>query len=108
MVGKLNLHILKNFSSVGHFNVNRIGVVTFSVLISSAVDRGFEHRLGQTKDNIIGICCFFAKHATFKSKSKIWIDQDQNNVSEWETCVPVYYRFSELELLNPTKRVGQV
>jgi hypothetical protein len=34
-----------------------------SVLASSAVDRGFEPRSGQTKDYEIGICCFSAKHA---------------------------------------------
>jgi hypothetical protein len=34
-----------------------------SVLASSAVDRGFEPRSGQTKDNEIGICCFSAKQA---------------------------------------------
>jgi hypothetical protein len=29
-----------------------------SLITSSAVDRGFEHRSGQTKDYKIGICCF--------------------------------------------------
>jgi hypothetical protein len=33
-----------------------------SVLVSSAVDRGFEPRTGQTKEYNIGICCFSAKH----------------------------------------------
>ena len=33
-----------------------------NVLASSAVDRGFEHRSGQTKDYKIGICCFSTKH----------------------------------------------
>ena len=49
------------------------------VLAPSAVDRGFEFRLGQTKDYEIGSCCLFAKHATLRSKSKDWLD----NVSEW-------------------------
>jgi hypothetical protein len=31
-----------------------------SMLVSSAVDRGFEPLLGQTKDYKIGICCFSA------------------------------------------------
>jgi hypothetical protein len=35
-------------------------------IISSAVDRGFEPRLAQTKDYKIGIFCFFAKHAALK------------------------------------------
>ena len=52
-----------------------------SVLAPSTVDRGFEPRLGQTKDYKIGICCFSAKHAALRSKSKDWLAQ--NNVSEW-------------------------
>ena len=34
-----------------------------SMFTSSAVDRGFEPRSGQTKNYEIGICCFSAKHA---------------------------------------------
>ena len=52
-----------------------------SVLASSVVDREFESRLGQTKDYTIGICCFSAKHAVLRSKSKDWLAQNQNNVS---------------------------
>ena len=54
-----------------------------SVLASSAVDRGFEPRSGQTKDYKIGICCFSAKHAVLRRKSKDWLARNQNNVSEW-------------------------
>ena len=50
-----------------------IGGVIVSVLASSAVDRGFESWSGQTKDYIIGICCFSAKHATLRRKSKDWL-----------------------------------
>ena len=38
---------------------------------------------GQTKDYKIGICCFSTKHAALRSKSKDWLAQNQNNVSEW-------------------------
>jgi len=31
----------------------------------------------------IGICCFFAKHAALRRKSKDWLAQNQDNVSEW-------------------------
>ena len=51
-----------------------------SVLASSVVDCGFEPRSGQTKDYKIGICCFSAKHAALRRKSKDW---NQNNESEW-------------------------
>jgi hypothetical protein len=54
-----------------------------SVFASRVIDRGFEPRSGQTRDNKIGICCFSAKHAELRSKSKDWLAQNQNNVSEW-------------------------
>ena len=54
-----------------------------SVLAPSAVDRGFEPRSGQTKDYNIGICCFSAKLAALRRKSKDWFARNQNNVSEW-------------------------
>ena len=54
-----------------------------SVLATSAVDRGFEARLGQTNDNKTGICCFSATHAALRRKNKDWLTRNQNNVSEW-------------------------
>ena len=65
------------------FHINNIGGVVVIVLASSAVYRGFEPRSGQTKDYKIGICCFSAKHAALRSKSKDWLARNQNNVSEW-------------------------
>jgi hypothetical protein len=53
-----------------------------SVLASSAVDRGFELRLGQTKDYNIGICCFSAKHAAIRRKSKDKLVQNHSNVND--------------------------
>ena len=53
------------------------------VLASNAVDRGFEPMSDQTIDYEIGICCFFAKHAVLRKKSKDWLVLNQNNVSEW-------------------------
>ena len=54
-----------------------------SVLASSVVDRGFDPRSGQTKDYKIGICCFSAKHAALRIKSKDWLAQNKDNVYEW-------------------------
>jgi hypothetical protein len=54
-----------------------------SVLASSVVDCGFEPWSGQTKDYKIGICCFSAKHAALRRKSKDWLARNQDNVSEW-------------------------
>ena len=54
-----------------------------NVPVFTAVDRGFEPRSDQTKDYKIGICCFSAKHATLRRKSKDWLARNQNNVSEW-------------------------
>ena len=62
-----------------------------SMRASSAVDHGFESRSGQTKDYEIGICCFYAKHAALRSKSKDWLTRNKNNVST-DCC------FSELAL----------
>jgi hypothetical protein len=58
-----------------------------SVLGSSAVDRGFEPRSGQTKDIKIDICCFSAEHAVLRRMNKDWLDRKQNNVSEWKRHV---------------------
>ena len=63
--------------------MNRIGIVMVSVLVSSAVDRGFDPRSGQTKDYEIGICCFSAKHTALRRKSKDGLAGNQDNVSEW-------------------------
>ena len=54
-----------------------------NVLASSAVDPGFESRSGQTKGYEIGICCFSAKHAALRRKSKDCLARNQNNVFEW-------------------------
>ena len=66
-----------------YFLFNRIGGVIVSVLTSSAGDGWFDPWTGQTKDYKIGIWCFSAKHAELRSKSKDWLGQNQNNVSEW-------------------------
>ena len=62
---------------------NCIGGIMASVLVSSAVDRGLEPRSDQTKDYKIGICCFCAKHAVLRRKSKDRLARNQDNVSEW-------------------------
>ena len=54
------------------------------VLASRAVDDGFESWLGQAKDNIIGICCFSAKHTVLRSKTKEWLAWNQDNLLEWK------------------------
>ena len=58
-------NILSNHDSSIHFSVGGVMVRVFS---SSAVDRGFERRSGQTEDNTIGICGF-SMHTTLR-KSK--------------------------------------
>ena len=37
----------------------------------------------KSQDFKIGICCFSAKHAALRSKSKDWLARSQNNMSEW-------------------------
>ena len=53
------------------------------MLALSAVVLGFEPRSGQTIDCEIGICCFSAKHTTLRRKSKDWLAQNLDNLSEW-------------------------
>ena len=75
------------------------------VLASSAVDRGFKHRSGQTKDYEIGICCFCIKHVALRRKSKDCLAGNQNNVSEWSdmsTCGLLFL------WISPIKCVGLV
>ena len=54
-----------------------------SVLASIVVDRRFESWSGHTKGYKIGICCFSAKYAALRSKSRDWLARNQDNVSEW-------------------------
>ena len=63
-------------------NINEISGVMVSVLPSSAVDRGFEPRSGQTKNYKISICCFSAMRTTLGNKNKDWLVLKQFNVSE--------------------------
>jgi hypothetical protein len=58
-------------------NRNRIGGVMDSVLAR------VEGSSGQTKDYKIGICCFSAKHASLRTKSKYWLARNQDDVSKW-------------------------
>jgi hypothetical protein len=51
-----------------------------SMLASSAIDRGFEPRSGQTKDYKIGICCLSAKHAALRKKSEDWLARVERHV----------------------------
>ena len=60
-------------NQISHLLINRLGGVMINLLASRAVDRGFEPRSGQTKDFKIGICCFSAKHAALRRKSKDWV-----------------------------------
>ena len=57
----------KGNSTLSHMQ-HRVCVIIVIVLASSEVHRGFESRSDQTKDYIIDICCFFAKHTTIRSK----------------------------------------
>ena len=62
---------------------NRIGGIMVRMLALSVVDHGFETQSGQTKDYKIVFCCFSTKHAALSIKSKDWLAQNQDNVSEW-------------------------
>jgi hypothetical protein len=82
--------------------------VMVSVLDSSAVDRGFEPRSGQTKDYEIGICCFSAKHAALRRKSKYWnreytclnIDSSEILVSNIKQIIHNFLPLSEYSVMT--------
>ena len=69
---------------------NRIGGVIVNVAASSAVDRGFESRSGQTKDCKIGICCFSAKHAALRSKNQGRLNSIIGHREKQYTRAPTY------------------
>ena len=71
------------------------------VLASSAVDPRFDFRLGQTKDYKIDICCFSAEQTALRRKSKDWLAQNQDNVSEWgnmSTRTLLFHRVSTIKV----------
>ena len=53
------------------------------VFTSSVINRELKSRSGQTMDYNIGVCCFSANHAALRRKSKDWLAQNQDDVSEW-------------------------
>jgi hypothetical protein len=70
-----------------------------STLASSVVDCGFKPQSGQTKDYKIGICCFSAKHAALRSKSKDWLVMSTwgllfqwVNITTIQLSVLIYYK----------------
>ena len=80
---------------------NRFDGVMVSVLVSNAVDRGFEPRSGQTKDYKIGIYCFSDKHTAVRRQSEDWLARNQNNVSEWSDmsiCRLLFQRASTIKI----------
>ena len=49
---------------------NHIGGIMVRVHVSSVVDCGYESQSVQTKDCKIGVCCFSARQAALRRKSK--------------------------------------
>ena len=75
-----------------------------STLATRVVYCGSELKSGQTKDYIIGICCFSAKHAALRRKDRYWLALNQDTV----------FKGGDMSIrgllhnINPTKRVGLV
>ena len=57
---------------------NRIDGVMVNVLVSSAVDRGFEPKVHK-----IGICWFSAKLTALRRECKDWLAENRDTVSDW-------------------------
>ena len=65
------------------YSDTRIGGVMLSMLAQGGIDRRFGPRSGQTKFYNIDICCMNAEHASLRSKSKVWLVQNRDNVPKW-------------------------
>ena len=44
---------------------------------------GFVARSDQTKDYIVGICCFATEQVILRSKNKDWLARNQDHVPGW-------------------------
>jgi hypothetical protein len=97
-VSKIRTTFVKGYVHIHlYISLYRIGGVMVSVIAASVVDRGFEPWSGKTKDYKIGMCCFSAKHVALRRKSKDWLARNQDNVSEWATCLSADCCFSFLQ-----------
>ena len=69
-----------NIKKKTYFNIdNRIGCVMVSVFEECGIS-GFALRSGQTKDCKNGMCCFSAKQAALRRKSKDRLAWNHDNV----------------------------
>ena len=83
-----NGHLLYFFICRFQIGMNSIDDddVMVNWFVPSAVDCGFEPRSGQIKDYKIGICCFSAKYAALRRKSKYWMARNRDNVADMTIC----------------------
>ena len=72
------LKICGFFPQLGYYIIDIGGVLVSLLDSSSAYNSRFEPRPGPTT---VGICCFLAKHAALRRKSKDWLARNQDNVS---------------------------
>ena len=72
------IHVIRQL----HMACNCIGGVMVNMLTQSGFDHGFMSQTDQTKHYKIGICCLSTIQAALSSKSKHWLAQNQDNVSE--------------------------
>jgi hypothetical protein len=42
-------------------------------------------------DYKIGVCCFYSRNASIRSKSKGWLARNHNNVSEWSDISNIFF-----------------
>jgi hypothetical protein len=78
--GKLRLR----FNFPGEMGITKPWSCLWSIQvrpISTRITDNTPRQVFQTKDFKIGICCFSAKHAVLRRKSKDWLARNQNNVS---------------------------
>jgi hypothetical protein len=71
---------VRDTTLIFHFTVVHLLLLCYA---NSAIFQLY-HGQNKTKDYEISICCFSAKDATLRRKSKDWVALNQYNVSKWD------------------------
>ena len=79
-----------------------------NMLASSVADCEIKPLSGQAKDYKIGICCFSAKHAALRRKTKDWLTRNQDNVRVGRHVYPQTVDSVSKHYKNLTKHVSLV
>ena len=83
---------------------NHISSVIIRVLAVDTVDHGFYARSGQNNDFKIDMCCFTAKYAALRRKSKDWLARNRQVYPRTNVTVSQHYKQKQLNVLLIVQR----